>query len=462
MGLAILLLANLVSPAKAFQEAKPPVVQGVMFWLESCGHCQYVMEEVLPPLQAQYGEQLDIVLVLLVTTDEIDRLYQTGAAFGIAKEDVGVPFLVIGDRALSGANQIAEELPGLIEQHLAQGGVNVPDTLSDLLPTPEAKKAIVYLFWGDGCPMCAEAKPALQNLAQRYPNVEVREFEIWYQEENKSLFYNMAVAFRFMPHYVPTIFIGEQYWEGYSDEIRTEIENAITACLEGGCPDAGESVGVISEPTKEEVLLPNPTVTAAPEIAAHMQPNGFALATIVLIAMAAALLYAIFYLWHEGRQSKILPLSVTLSWWRSLGMLALCLIGLGVAGYLAYVETRLVEALCGPVGDCNTVQSSSYARLFGILPVGVLGVAGYLAILAGWLYPRLRRDRWARFAPRLVLGMTIFGVLFSIYLTYLEIFVIRAVCLWCLASAVIMTLLMLLSLKPAFLARQRFKELRKA
>jgi uncharacterized membrane protein len=138
-------------------------------------------------------------------------------------------------------------------------------------------------------------------------------------------------------------------------------------------------------------------------------------------------------------------------------MLAFGLIGLGVAVYLAYVETQLVEAMCGPVGNCNAVQSSPYARLFGILPLGLLGMFGYLAILAGWLYLRLRRDRWALYVSLAVSGMTVFGVLFSIYLTYLEIYVIRAVCLWCLASAVIMTLLMILNVRPALQASLTLK-----
>jgi len=127
----------------------------------------------------------------------------------------------------------------------------------------------------------------------------------------------------------------------------------------------------------------------------------------------------------------------------------LALAGLGVAVYLAYVETQAVPAVCGPVGDCNAVQSSPYARLFGVLPIGVLGAAGYLAILAAWLWRRWRSDRLATYAPLAVFGMTLFGVLFSVYLTYLELFVIRAVCAWCLTSAVIMMLLMLLSLRPA-------------
>jgi uncharacterized membrane protein len=113
--------------------------------------------------------------------------------------------------------------------------------------------------------------------------------------------------------------------------------------------------------------------------------------------------------------------------------------------------------MCGPVGNCNAVQSSPYARLFGILPLGLLGMFGYLAILAGWLYLRLRRDRWALYVSLAVSGMTVFGVLFSIYLTYLEIYVIRAVCLWCLASAVIMTLLMILNVRPALQASLTLK-----
>ena len=56
-------------------------------------------------------------------------------------------------------------------------------------------------------------------------------------------------------------------------------------------------------------------------------------------------------------------------------------IGLAVAGYLTYVETQAVAAVCGPVGDCNAVQTSSYSKLFGLIPVGLIGMAGYVAIL---------------------------------------------------------------------------------
>jgi uncharacterized membrane protein len=86
--------------------------------------------------------------------------------------------------------------------------------------------------------------------------------------------------------------------------------------------------------------------------------------------------------------------------------------------------------------------------VLGVMPAGLLGVLGYLGIVAAWLWGRFREDKLARFTPVVIHGMTLSGVLFSIYLTYLEPFVIRAVCLWCLSSSVIITLLFLLSLRP--------------
>ena len=127
----------------------------------------------------------------------------------------------------------------------------------------------------------------------------------------------------------------------------------------------------------------------------------------------------------------------------------LCLVGLGVAAYLSYVETAQVEAVCGPVGDCNTVQQSKYARLFGVLPIGALGLVGYMLTLFAWAGAILDQGKLTIYARSALLGLTAFGVLFSIYLTFLEPFVIGATCAWCLTSAIIMTVLLWLSLAPA-------------
>jgi len=173
--------------------------------------------------------------------------------------------------------------------------------------------------------------------------------------------------------------------------------------------------------------------------------SGFGLAIAVLIGMILAVLYVVIQIIRVMQGAPV----GSSSRWRDGVLIALSVLGMAIAGYLAYVETQAVAAFCGPVGDCNTVQSSPYAKLFGVLPIGVLGVIGYIAILGVWLWGRWGSGRFSAYAPLFVLAMTLFGVLFSIYLTYLEPFVIGAVCIWCVSSAIIMTLLMLLSLRPA-------------
>lgn len=173
--------------------------------------------------------------------------------------------------------------------------------------------------------------------------------------------------------------------------------------------------------------------------------GGFGLATAVALLLIAVLIYTLV-------AAVLVALGRTVSSgprWIEHGIPVLCLLGLGVAGYLTYVETQNVAAVCGPVGDCNAVQASPYARLFGFLPVGLLGMIGYVAMMGAWAAGRFGRSNLARLAAVALLGMTLFGALFSLYLTYLELYVIRAVCAWCLSSAVITALLLLLAVSPA-------------
>jgi len=112
-----------------------------------------------------------------------------------------------------------------------------------------------------------------------------------------------------------------------------------------------------------------------------------------------------------------------------------------VASYMAYVEITQSEAVCGPVGDCNTVQQSPYASLFGLIPIGLLGVLGYLVIGVIWLITLYGDRKWRKAALLCLWVLSLLGTLFSIYLTFLEPFIIGASCVWCLTSAVVMTLL---------------------
>jgi uncharacterized membrane protein len=113
---------------------------------------------------------------------------------------------------------------------------------------------------------------------------------------------------------------------------------------------------------------------------------------------------------------------------------ATAFIGVAVAGYLVYIHYAGIKPICAAgSGGCEKVQTSTYAKLAGI-PVAVLGLAGYVAILASLAVP----GDPGRLAGA-VLAISGFG--FSAYLTYRELFTIDAICQWCIASAVLMTAL---------------------
>jgi uncharacterized membrane protein len=117
----------------------------------------------------------------------------------------------------------------------------------------------------------------------------------------------------------------------------------------------------------------------------------------------------------------------------ALAIAALAILGVAVAGYLTYVHYAGIEPICTGGGSCEKVQASSYAKLAGV-PVALIGLGGYLAILAS-----LRLPGEGGVVATAALALVGFG--FSLYLTYLELFEIDAICQWCVGSAVLMTLL---------------------
>jgi uncharacterized membrane protein len=119
----------------------------------------------------------------------------------------------------------------------------------------------------------------------------------------------------------------------------------------------------------------------------------------------------------------------------AIGVLAV--LGVGIAAYLTWVHYAGVKPLCLASGGCERVQTSSYAKLGGV-PVAVIGLAGYLAILAS-LGVRSPAGRMA------TAFLAFVGAGFSAYLTYVELFTIGAVCLWCVLSAVVIAVLAVLA-----------------
>jgi uncharacterized membrane protein len=120
-----------------------------------------------------------------------------------------------------------------------------------------------------------------------------------------------------------------------------------------------------------------------------------------------------------------------------LAILVITVIGIGIATYLTYVHYAGIKVACLSSGGCETVQASKWSKLGGV-PVAVLGLVGYVLIFAS-LAVRGDLGRIGGF------GLALVGFLFSMYLTYREVFSIHAICQWCVGSAVLMTVLLILT-----------------
>jgi uncharacterized membrane protein/thiol-disulfide isomerase/thioredoxin len=333
-----------------------PAVRAVLFYSPTCPHCQYVITETLPPLMAEYGNQLQVFAVDVTQPDGQMLFLAALRKFGL--EEGGVPFLVMDSVYLVGSQEIPEKLPALVETHLSRGGVDWPDI-------PGLREAI------------SQSSEVGNSTAAAPPQ-------------------SAPLQVTPMP----------------------ATASVSPAAPRGFIPVDAHSADWIDNFARD--------------------PTGNTLAVLVLVGMLASIGGAVIFL---GRAPGTLP-TLRGSWL----IPVLCLLGLGVAGYLTYVETAQVEAVCGPVGDCNTVQQSEYARLFGVLPIGVLGIVGYAMILLVWLFGEFSSRQIGRFKDLAIFGIATLGTLFSIYLTFLEPFVIGASCAWCLASSVIMTALFWLAL----------------
>jgi uncharacterized membrane protein len=366
--------------------AQTPIVRAVLFYSPTCPHCHKVIKEDLPPLLEKYGDQLQIVGVDTTAAGGQTLFLAAIQQNNIPPENQAVPMLLVGQQILLGSVEIPGQFPLLIEQYLAQGGVDWPDIpgMREALETSQAEET----------PAAEQATPSAA------PTSTAQSVEA-------------------------------------PDSETPQAGQAVLSPTITPAPTAASTS--VAEAASAGLILSDVPASLGERLA--RDPTGNGLAIIVLLGMIVSL---------GGATPRLVDLARRASPKRLSSMVpVLCGIGLLVAGYLTYVESTEVRAVCGPVGDCNTVQQSEYARLFGVLPVGLLGLVGYVAIGVAWAVNRLGGRRSSALAWLVLTGMALVGVLFSLYLTIMEPFVIGATCLWCLSSAVIMTLLLWLAVRPA-------------
>jgi uncharacterized membrane protein len=252
---------------------------------------------------------------------------------------------------------------------------------------------------------------------------------------------------------VPRLDIEDLYLVG-SEQIPAEFPVIIEEGLAGGgipWPDVpGLDDALATIPGSSEVDQPIDALPAASDETVGdkiaRDPLGNGLAILVLAGLIVSIVL-VPILVHRGSlhagPAWVIPV--------------LAVIGLGVSLYLGSVETSGVEAVCGPVGDCNAVQQSEYTSIFG-MPIGVLGAITYSGLIIGWIVTRLSKGRIADIAAFLIAVTAFGGTAFSIYLTFLEPFVIGATCMWCLTSALAIVGLLWFTAPPGWAAFERLRE----
>lgn len=383
----------LVMPTQA--QDSPPVVYAILFYSPTCPHCHQFINEQLPPIQQQFGDQLQVLFIDVSTPDGSNLFRAVIRDLDVPEGQAGyVPTMVIGSKVMVGGSDIPNNMPTLVSNGLAAGGIGLP---------PVAEIQAAFQITGDG------SGPI---------QTEVGDEPTWQDKFNQDKTGNtLAVAVLLLLVAGLVMQLGGEY-QALRDQKPTlwlswQKRRVLTAGLAG--------------------------LTAAVVVTLVLHDGEISLPSALALVVVMGLLGVVWRIWQAREKSahdteallhNLIPI--------------IAVLGMIVAGYLAYIEIREDEAVCGAVGDCNTVQQSDYAKLLGILPIGVLGLIGYVAIVGVWWLGRRPESTLAPLAHIAGLGMALGGVVFSIYLTFLEPFVIGATCAWCLTSALLMLLILML------------------
>jgi len=148
------------------------------------------------------------------------------------------------------------------------------------LSAQEANQVDLLFFYGQGCPHCAKMETFMEEMEDKYPELNVQRYEIYFDDNNRDLFLTLNEAFDNQDSGVPTVFIDERIIVGFSNELAVPIEAEIARCIDESCesplskltlsePDDseqldenGESIAYVTESTSPDV---NPDTTALVE-----------------------------------------------------------------------------------------------------------------------------------------------------------------------------------------------------
>jgi cytochrome c biogenesis protein CcdA/glutaredoxin len=244
-----------------------PVVRVVYFTAADCPHCSAVVNEVLRPLQADYGDQMQIKVVEISDPAHYEMLIRAEEMFGVSPEERGLPTLVIDGQVLIGEDAIREQLRCLLDTCLVAGGTSWPDIpgLQDIAVEGEAGPVMGFSLLGSdelatcgpedaavceappsiwaayfyevGCQECSRAEYDIRYAQSKYPQLLVKEYSA---QEDAALAEWLAARVGVPEKQrlaTPAFFIGDDYLIG------TDITpEAVLALAEKYAPKGVERV----------------------------------------------------------------------------------------------------------------------------------------------------------------------------------------------------------------------------
>jgi uncharacterized membrane protein len=304
----------------------------------------------------------------------------------------------------------------------------------------QAKEPTVdaVLFYDPGCGQCTQViNTVLPPLLVKY-NQSLLVFTIDVTKTDGKNLYQAAITALGIPQnqqFVPLLIAGNNFYSGL-DTIQNQFPAFIDQSLAQGGTLWPAVPGLTDALNKAGLVTSTPT--AMNKFLADQPANS--LAVIVLAGLVFSLISSILFTFRATpKKLETIPEWV---------FPVILIIGLGVASYLTYTELTRSEVFCGGISHCQTVQNSQYSKILGVVSIGEFGVIGYCCIGLAWIIHRISKGPRKEIAAIAMFGFAMFGVSFSIYLTFLEPFVIGASCLWCLSSAIIMGLVLPLTTAP--------------
>ncbi len=308
-------------------------------------------------------------------------------------------------------------------------------------------QARVVYFSSPGCGYCQQLEGRDLPVLQRRFGEQLHIFTVDTSTALGRSLFEATVEFYELPprrRFVPLMIVAEHILVGL-DEVQAQLERLVGQSLAANGNDwpaiPGLEAHLVMAASQAHRTLQRP-----PPFQRDL-PGNYVSAALLLVMVPLTVFIARPTRWQRRLAEGMSP-------WIKIGV---ALAGLGCAGYLSYTELSHTEPMCGPIGQCDLVQQSEMAVLFGFLPTALFGVFGYLAMVAVYLYGYWKEGLHAVFLPLTGFLLSSFGFAFSLVLTYWQPFVIGATCMWCLGSAVSMTLSALVNAVPGWKAIGRLR-----